>query len=65
MATIISENELVRRAIIYLDQRRQEKTTATRSELLDEAAMRFNLGPADAADLCRLFQDLLEKDKSI
>lgn len=61
MATIIHKSELVRRAIIYLDQLQLEKPCATKMELVEEASMRFNLGPADAADLERLFRERTAK----
>lgn len=57
MATIIHKNELVRRAIAWLDQQLAGDPHADALKLLDEAAMRFNLGPADAADLERLFKE--------
>lgn len=56
MPTIIHHSELVRRALIYLDEelgRCPEKQVAV---LLDQAGMRFNLSPAEAADLERLFR---------
>lgn len=56
MATIIHQNELLRRAVTWLDERHVEKPEATLAELLDEAGMRFNLGPADASNLERLFR---------
>ena len=56
MPTIIRHSEQVRRALIYLDEemgRCPEKQVAL---LLDEAGMRFNLSPVEAADLERLFR---------
>lgn len=57
MATIIHESELVRRAIEYIDQRLREEPNATKSALLDETAMRFNLGPLDAEALERVWRE--------
>lgn len=64
MATIIAKNELVRRAVRYLDERLAAKPQIAASQLLDEACMRFNLGPADAENLQRLFDELLAKHKN-
>mgnify|MGYP000426629715 CR=1 FL=1 len=47
--TFIEHGELVRRALEYVD--------APLSSLLDEAGMRFNLTPLDAAQLARLFSE--------
>ena len=56
MPTIIHHSELVRRALIYLDEERQRRPEKQVTLLLDEAGMRFNLSPAEAADLERLFR---------
>lgn len=61
MATIIQTSELVRRAVTWLDQRLAEKPGAEKNMLLDEAAMRFNLGPADAEALARLFRERMRQ----
>lgn len=55
MATIMHESELLRRALRYLAARHSEKPDLPLSSLIDETGMRFNLGPADAANLERLF----------
>lgn len=57
MPTIIHHSELVRRALIYLDEARGRSPEKQVTVLLDEAGMRFNLSPAEAADLERLFRD--------
>lgn len=57
MATIIDQSELLRRALRYLDERRSEAPELPIDALLDEAGMRFNLGPADAENLARLFRE--------
>ena len=48
--TLIEHGELVRRALEYVQD-------APLSSLLDEAGMRFNLTPLDAAQLARLFSE--------
>ena len=57
MPTIIHHSELVRRALIYLDEERLRCPEKQVTLLLDEAGMRFNLSPAEAADLERLFRN--------
>lgn len=51
MPVIIHKSELVRRALVYLDDRRKECPEKSRAELMDEAGMKFNLSPVDAAAL--------------
>ncbi|MBQ9406971.1 MAG: hypothetical protein IJU37_09605 [Desulfovibrio sp.] len=57
MATIVSQSELVRKAAAYLAEQRTLRPEVSLSTLLDEAGMRFNLTPLDAAALERLFQN--------
>lgn len=59
MPTIIHHSELVRRALVYLDEERLRCPEKQVTLLLDEAGMRFNLSPAEAADLERLFHGAL------
>ena len=54
MATIIHREELVRRALAYLLERKKEKPSMGMSELLDDAGIRFNLSPLDQEALERL-----------
>lgn len=61
MGTIIYHNELVKRAIVYLEQSLVERPEARKADLLDDACMRFNLSPADASALERLFYERLAK----
>lgn len=56
MPTIIHHSELVRRALIYLDGERERCPEKHLEVLLDEAGMRFNLTPAEAVALERLFR---------
>lgn len=60
--TIIEHGELVRRALEYVQEERCRRPDAPLSSLLDEAGMRFNLTPLDAAQLARLFP---KKDRSL
>lgn len=56
MTTIMPKSELVRRAFAYLQEERKQKPGKSLASLLDEAGMRFNLTPVDAAALERLFR---------
>ncbi len=57
MTTIMPQSELVRKAAAYLAEQRALHTGKSLSALLDEAGMRFNLTPLDAAALERLFRE--------
>ncbi len=54
MAPVINHEELVRRALKYLLEKRQDNRSASLSELLDDAGARFNLSPLDQESLERL-----------
>lgn len=56
MTTIIGQSELVSRALVFLSEKRAENPGRDLAALLDEAGMRFNLSPGDAACLERLFR---------
>ena len=55
--SLISRNELVRRAAAYIAEERAAHPEKALAVLLDEAGMRFNLTPLDAAALERIFQE--------
>mgnify|MGYP003614043107 CR=1 FL=1 len=57
MTTIMPQGELVRKAAAYLAEQRSLQPGKSLATLLDEAGMRFNLTPLDAAALERLFRD--------
>lgn len=57
MPTIIHHSELVRRALVHLDGERERCPKKRLEALLDEVGMRFNLTPAEAVALERLFRD--------
>ena len=63
MATIMPASELVRRAAAWLAEQRALYPEKSLAALLDEAGMRFNLNPLDAAALGRLFNPKTQ-DKS-
>ncbi|MDD4701362.1 MAG: hypothetical protein PHI96_03995 [Desulfovibrio sp.] len=56
MTTIMPQSELVRKAAAYLAEELNKTPSKSLGTLLDEAGMRFNLTPLDAAALERLFQ---------
>lgn len=55
MGTIMPQGELLRRAVTWIDAQRHETGKAP-AELIDTAAMRFNLGPKDVAFLTEFFK---------
>lgn len=55
MPTVMPSSELLKRALGYVNDARQDAPEKSVSKILDEAAMRFNLSPADAEVLQRLF----------
>lgn len=55
MPTIMPQSELVRKAAAFLAEQRSQTPRKSLSSLLDEAGMRFNLTPREAAELERLF----------
>ncbi|MCR4666816.1 MAG: hypothetical protein K5657_05930 [Desulfovibrio sp.] len=57
MATVVSQSELVRKAAEYINEQRAANPDKDIQKLLDEAGMRFNLTPLDAASLERIFTE--------
>jgi len=56
MATVMQHEELVRRALEYMDERRKSCPQIGLTELLDDAGARFNLSPLDQEALEHLFR---------
>ena len=56
MATVMPHEELVRRALQYISERRQACPELSFDALLDDASLRFNLSPRDQEALERLFR---------
>ena len=54
MATVMQHEELIRRALAYILERRRDCPGADAAELLDSAGARFNLSPLDQEALERL-----------
>ena len=55
MATILPHSELLRRAVSYVNDTRNDSPERKLASIIDEAAMRFNLSPLDGEALQRLF----------
>lgn len=62
MPTIMPQSELVRKAIVYLNEEHKRDPRKSLSNLLDEAGMRFNLTPVDAEALEFLFRKEQKRD---
>ena len=56
MSTVMPHSELLKRALSYVNDAKQDNPDKHISAILDEAAMRFNLSPADGEALQRLFR---------
>lgn len=61
MSTIMPQNELHRRAVQWINDEKRERPRASLSSLVDEAGMRFNLGPQDCKFLLDFFKEEKEK----
>lgn len=59
MPTVMHQEELVRRALKYISDRKQACPSVSFDSLLDDASMRFNLSPRDQEALQRLFLEQL------
>ena len=55
MAPVVNHEELVRRALKYIVEKKQDDASVSITELLDDAGARFNLSPLDQETLQRLF----------
>lgn len=51
MTTIVSCNELVHRAVAYVIETHRSEPSRSYEDLIDEAAMRFNLSPRECESL--------------
>ena len=56
MSAILPEGELLRRAAAWICEERAHSPERSLSSCLDEAGMRFNLGPMDQRLLVELFK---------
>lgn len=60
MTTIMPDDELMRKAVRYIDEVLKE-SDAPLPKVLEQAALRFNLGPAACEYLRSLFADREKK----
>ena len=64
MSTIMPQSELLRRAVAYVNDARKDHPEKSLYTHIDDAAMRFNLSPLDAASLQQLFEQPNDTAKS-
>lgn len=57
MTTIMPQSELTRKAVAWISDMREASPEKSLLMLIEEAAMRFNLGPKDVDWLQRFFMD--------
>ena len=55
MPTIMPSSELLRRAVVHIDEELRNNPEKRLDTLIDEASMRFNLSPLDSEALFRIF----------
>lgn len=55
MSTLVSQSELLRRAIAFVLDERRDYPNRPLHTILDDAGMRFNLTPLDCESLQRFF----------
>lgn len=56
MPTIMPEGELLRRAVKWICEQFDTDVVRPTPQIMDQAAVRFNLGPADQEALDRFFK---------
>ena len=61
MTTVMPHDELLRKALYFVDERLADNPAANLDSLLDEAGARFNLSPRDSEALLDLFRTAREK----
>ncbi len=57
MATIMPQGEHVRKAVKWISEERQGRSSRKLSVLIDEAAVKFNLSPAETEFLLKFFTE--------
>ncbi|SHK31812.1 hypothetical protein SAMN02745216_03258 [Desulfatibacillum alkenivorans DSM 16219] len=61
MSTVMPEGENIRRAVKFVGEFRSENPDAKPSVIVQEAAMRFDLNPAESEYLARLVRGEMSK----
>ena len=64
MATVMQHEELIRRALAYIVERRRECPGMDAADLLDGAGARFNLSPLDQEALARLLEQVKDEARA-
>lgn len=54
MNTIMPQNELVKKALLFILEKKETQPHLSITVIIDEAGMRFNLSPMEAMELERL-----------
>jgi len=57
MTTIMPQSELTRKAILWISEMQESYADKSLDALLEEAAIRFNMGPKDVEFLQRFYRD--------
>ena len=57
MPTIMPQGENVRKAVKWISEERQGSSAKTLSRLVEAAAVKFNLSPAESEYLARFFSE--------
>lgn len=57
MTTIMPQSEMTRKAISWISEMQENISSKGISALLEEAAVRFNLGPKDVEFLQRFYKE--------
>ena len=57
MTTIMPQSELTRKAIAWISEMKQGDSSKSLVALMEEAAVRFNLGPKDEEFLHRFYKE--------
>ncbi|MBI9078264.1 MAG: hypothetical protein JEY79_00810 [Pseudodesulfovibrio sp.] len=57
MTTIMPQSELTRKAIFWICEMQEGDTDKSLDALIEDAAIRFNMGPRDVEFLQRFYRD--------
>ena len=57
MTTIMPQSEQTRKAVAWISEIREDEPSKAVQALIEEAAMRFNLGPKDVEFLTRFYKE--------
>jgi len=60
MATVMPQGELLRKAVTWISEGLKE-TKKSQAVLIEDAAIRFNLGPKDTEFLTKFFKENQDK----